>query len=303
MAITQIPVSLLIQLGAVTIAVTAMAWILAPLIADVLIQFRARRLPERLSERYLEEWLAEARSISDRFRKLTFAIAISVMRSRRLTDAEEGMPGLTSPAVVLSVEDVRVYSDFWHRFGALVIDSLLSIAVSAALFAVLRPVVQGYMLNLLFGTAWLLVVSVFCVVRFGGSPGKLLLKMRIVAMDGEPLTYRHALLRGLPDYILVTVGVLIGAWAVAQLDGAAFDTLSARDRADLITATIPVWIRWPLQLTRCAWGLADIAVFFDSYERRALHDLIAGTVVVYKVPRVVGSLDNNPPVGSTSGYR
>lgn len=112
------------------------------------------------------------------------------------------------------------------------IDSLLSIAVSAILFAVLRPVVQGYALNLLFGTAWLLVVSGYCVVRFGGSPGKLLLKLRIVALDGEPLTYRHALLRALPDYILVTVGVLIGAWAIAQLDGAAFDRLSARERAD-----------------------------------------------------------------------
>jgi hypothetical protein len=50
-------------------------------------------------------------------------------------------------------------------------------------------------------------------------------------------------------------------------------------------------------------GLAEIAVFFDSYERRALHDLIAGTVVVHRIPRVVGSLDGNPPVGSTSAYR
>lgn len=303
MAIAQLPASLLIQLIGGTIAVTAIAWILAPLIAAFLIRFRAGRLPERLSERYLEEWLAEARSISNRFLKLTFAIAISVMRSRTLIDAEEGLPGWTSPAVVLSVEDVRVYSDFWNRFAALVIDSLLSIAVSAILFAVLRPFVPGFGLNLLFGTAWLLVVSVYCVLRLGGSPGKLLLKLRIVAMDGEPLTYRHALLRALPDYILATISVLIAAWAVAQLDGAASDAVSARERAEILAATIPVWIRWPLRLTQCAWVLAEIAVFFDSYERRALHDLIAGTVVVHRIPRVVGSLDGNPPVGSTSAYR
>jgi uncharacterized RDD family membrane protein YckC len=303
MAITQLPASLLVQLSAATIAGTAIALLLAPAIADFLIRFRARRLPERLSERYLEEWLAEARSISNRFRKLTFAIAISVMRSRTLIDAEEGLPGLTAPAVVLSIEDVRVYSDFWYRFAALAIDSVLSIAVSALIVSALRPAMPDFVFSLLFGTTWLLVVSAYCVVRFGGSPGKLLLKLRIVTMDGEPLTYRHALLRVLPDYVLTTASVLMVAWAISQVDGAAFEGLSSRARSELVTATIPVWILWPIRLSQCAWGLGDIAVFVDSHERRALHDLIAGTVVVHKIPRVVGTLDGNPPAGSTSAYR
>jgi hypothetical protein len=72
-------------------------------------------------------------------------------------------------------------------------------------------------MRLLFMTAWLLVVQVFCVRRFGGSPGKLLLKMRIVTMSGEPLTARHALVRALPDYVLSTVSVLIAAWALSQV--------------------------------------------------------------------------------------
>jgi hypothetical protein len=49
----------------------------------------------------------------------------------------------------------------------------------------------------------------------------------------------------------------------------------------------------------CIWVLAEIAVVYDLYERRALRDPIAATVGVYKVPRVVGSLGNNPPVGSS----
>jgi hypothetical protein len=50
-------------------------------------------------------------------------------------------------------------------------------------------------------------------------------------------------------------------------------------------------------------GLADIAVFFGSYERRALHDLVAGTVVILKVPRVVGAIDGVEPHRSSSGFR
>jgi uncharacterized RDD family membrane protein YckC len=309
MAITQLPVALLVQLTLGTLVATALALLLASQIAELLIRFRAKRLPDHLAQRYTEEWIAEAQSITNRFRKLTFAIAISVMRSRSLIDAEDGIsiPGLNSTApVVLSVEDVRVFSDFWHRLGALVIDSVLLAEVSFIVSATLRPFMPNAAMRLLFMTAWLLVVQVYCVRRFDGSPGKLLLKMRIVTMSGEPLTSRHALIRALPDYVLSTVSVLIAAWALAQVDGGGFDALPAGKRLELLTAAtaaIPVWIRWPLRTCQYVWGIGELAVFIDSYEKRALHDLIAGTVVIYKIPRVVGSLSDNPPVGSTSAYR
>jgi uncharacterized RDD family membrane protein YckC len=116
------------------------------------------------------------------------------MRSKTLVDAEDGIsiPGLNSTApVVLSVEDVRVYSDFWHRIAALVIDALLQGTASYILFAAVRSLVPNAARSLFFLTMWLVVVQIYCVRRFGGSPGKLLLKMRIVTMSGEPLTSRH----------------------------------------------------------------------------------------------------------------
>lgn len=309
MAITQLPIALLVQLTLGTLVAAALALLLAPLIAELLIRFRARRLPDHLAQRYSEEWIAEVQSIANRFRKLTFAIAISVMRSKTLVDAEDGtsIPGLNSTApVVLSVEGVRVYSDFWNRSAALVIDALLTAGVSFTVYATLRPFMPIAAMRLLFLTAWLLLMQVYCVRRFGGSPGKLLLKMRIVTMSGEPLTSRHALIRALPDYVLSTVSMLIATWALSQVDGGGFDALPVTKRAELLAAAaaaIPVWIRWPLRACQYAWGIGELAVFIDSYEKRALHDLIAGTVVVYKIPHVMGSLSDNPPVGSTSAYR
>jgi len=161
-------------------------------------------------------------------------------------------------------------------------------------------------MRLCFTTAWLLVVQVYCVRRFGGSPGKLLLKMRIVTMSGEPLTSRHALVRAMPDYVLSTVTMLIGAWALSQVDAGGLDALPAAKRLELLraaTAAIPLWIQWPLRTWTYIWGIGELAVFIQSYERRAWHDLIARTVVIYKIPHVIGSLSDNPPVGSTSAYR
>jgi uncharacterized RDD family membrane protein YckC len=305
-AVTQIPVPQLIQLAIAMVLALALAFLLAPQIAEWLIRFRVRRLPDHLGQRYAEEWIAEVQSITNRFRKLTFAIAISVMRSRALVDAEQGLtiPGLNSSApVVLSVEDVRVYSDFWHRLVALLIDSVLYAAISFLVFAAIRSVLPVPARSFLFLSAWFLVVQVYCVRRFGGSPGKLLLKMRIVTISGEPLTSRHALVRALPDYLLSMVGLVIGAWALSQVGGDGFDALPVTRRAALIAAATPAWIQLPLRIVRDAWAIGELAVFFSSYERRALHDLIAGTVVVYNIPHVVGSLSDNPPVGSTSAHR
>ena len=161
MAITQLPVALLVQLTLGTLVATALALLLAPLIAELLIRFRAKRLPDHLAQRYSEEWIAEVQSIANRFRKLTFALAISVMRSKTLADAEEGIsiPGLNSTApVVLSVEDVRVYSEFWSRVAARVIDSILTLAVAVVVNRMLRTVLPATAISLLYTTAWLLGV-------------------------------------------------------------------------------------------------------------------------------------------------
>lgn len=303
MTFTQIPISQLVPLTIAMVLVVALAFLLAPLIAEFLIRFRSRRLPDHLSQRYTEEWIAEARSISNRFRKLTFALAISVMRNKSLIDAEEGLPGVFAAPVVLSVDDVRAYSEFWSRLPALVIDVVLQVAISAAVFVTLRSRLPNTVIQILFLTAWLFLLQVHFVRRFGGSPGKLLLKLRIVAMDGGPLTYRHTLLRALPDYALAILAILISAWAVSQVDPSALEGLSRARQSDLLAATIPVWISWPFRLSQCVWSLGELIVFIQSYERRAWHDLIAGTVVVYKIPHVIGSLSDNPPVGSTSAYR
>ena len=137
---------------------------------------------------------------------------------------------------MLSVEDVYAYTEFWSRLPALVIDLVLHVAISAAVF-------------------------------------------------------------------FTTLALLISAWAVSQVDATALEGLSPARQSELVTAAIPVWIRWPFLTCQCVWGIGDLVVFIQSYERRAWHDLIAGTVVVYKIPHVVGTIDHTPTISSTSLYR
>jgi uncharacterized RDD family membrane protein YckC len=122
-------------------------------------------------------------------------------------------------------------------------------------------------------------------------------------MNGEPLTYRQALIRALPDYCFAVISLIVTTWALAHIDRTVLDSSSVAEQGRLTLAAIPVWVLWPLRVSQFAWSVGEIGVFIDSYERRALHDLLAGTVVVLKIPRVMGTLNLSPPTSSTSAYR
>jgi uncharacterized RDD family membrane protein YckC len=296
------PFQLLDEVLIAAAIVAATLLVIAPFAAHALIRWRAGRLPPHLGERFGEEWTAEVNAIDSRVRKLTFALAIAAMRTKTLREAEaEGADlALGGRRVVLSIEDVRVHSDFGNRFPAYLADFLIAFAI-ALMLGPLRP--DDPYLSSLFGLATLtgtiLLLQVFCVVRFGGSPGKLMMKLRIVPAESEALSVRHALLRVLPEYAFTVAAYAFTFYALSQIDRGSFVTLGSQQQAAAVLAALPWWLPGLLSYMRCGWALADVAVFFLSLERRALHDLIAGTVVILKVPHVVGALDVPSQSGST----
>lgn len=294
MAITQLPIASLFQFTLAAIVVVGLALILARQIAELLIRFRAQRLPTHLAERFLEEWIGEVRSMSSRLRKLTFAVAISVMRNRTLLDAETGLTEASASAV-LSIEDVRVYSAFGSRFGALLVDFFIWWLTGAIVAFALRGRMEPAGIALATTTLWLLIEMWF-ILTLGGTPGKLATGLRIVAFGGAQLTYRHVLFRLVPNYGFSVVPYGMSLWAIQQA-GVTLGTPLSAEQQRLMIAAIPWWFTTSFIVCRVAWVLADIVTFFQSTERRALHDRIAGTVVVYKIPHVIGSLSDNPPVG------
>jgi uncharacterized RDD family membrane protein YckC len=275
--------------------VVGIALALEPRLSTTLLRLRAERLPPDLAERLGEEWLAECKEIDTRAARLLFAVSLFLMSTKRLLG--EGEPALVpSPEVVLS-QDVQVTADMWSRLPALLLDLLISLPFALATRRWLPPPATAWML---FGQAaaaiaFTLVMNVALVQRFGGSPGKLLMKLRIVTVDGTALRLRHALLRIAPGIALALASLVATAWALLQVDVAAPGGISTIAAARALDAAIPAGVRWLIHAGREVWGFGDLLVYMCSLEHRAWHDLIAGTMVIHKVPKVVGTLDLSPP--------
>ena len=177
-----------------------------------------------------------------------------------------------------SADQLR-YAGFWPRLAALLLDMLIMLPLTALVFWGS----ERYRLFLLYcfvpSTLFGLFYGVYLVRRFGGTPGKLIVGVRIRKVSGEPVGYREAILRYLPEFILnmlMSVGFLM---SVLHMSDTEYHALSFMERARRMVELAPSWYK-PLQIVQNVWVWGELIVLLTNRKRRALHDFIAGTVVV-----------------------
>jgi len=123
--------------------------------------------------------------------------------------------------------------------------------------------------------------NVALVARFGGTPGKLLLRLRIKRTDGSTIGFGKALLRHAPELALWTASAAALSIPLLTMSDEHYQELLPHltQRHTQLEALAPVWYR-PTQMLYMVWVYAEFIVLLTNRKRRALHDFLAGTVVV-----------------------
>jgi uncharacterized RDD family membrane protein YckC len=179
--------------------------------------------------------------------------------------------------------DAIQYGGFWRRFAAFWLDFLVLLPLGAvALWGS-----QHYRLFSAYyalpGTLVGLFYHVYLVRRFGGTPGKLIMRLRIRKVSGELVGYREALLRYAPEFLL---GLLMSVALIPpllQMTDAEFHALSFMERSKHLVDLAPRWFK-SVQILQHVWIWSEFIVLLSNRKRRALHDFIAGTVVILDGP-------------------
>lgn len=184
-----------------------------------------------------------------------------------------------------------IYAGFWPRFAAFWLDMLILsplIVLSVVGTAHSRLFYVYYFLP---GTLFGLFYGVYLVHRFGGTPGKRLMKLRIAKLSGGPVTYREALLRYLPEWVLGVGGSIAAMVAVLSLtDVQYFAAPSFLERSKMVMAVTPSW-HGPINIALNVWMWGEFLVMLTNKKRRAIHDFIAGTVVIKDFQQAIPSDD------------
>lgn len=170
------------------------------------------------------------------------------------------------------------YAGFWPRVLAYFVDAVV-------LSAVLAPLAFGKMffhswapLSLVEGLVPA-AYHIYCHGRWGMTPGKRAAGIRVARPDGAPLGWSRAWLRSSVELAGGFLGGGIMAYAWSSVPAAEFGETGVLFRGTLAARHIPVWYWWaaaPIMV----WTLSEPFVALANDRRRALHDFLAGTVVL-----------------------
>lgn len=163
------------------------------------------------------------------------------------------------------------YRTFWPRFWAIVLDFIF-LLVFGAVLSFLRWFLPhgnlvGYM-SALIGTVYPFVYYILMHGFYGQTLGKMIMNVKLLHVDEtRQISMKQAILR---DIVPVTLLLVSEGLRFSTL---LFDFTSVLSIVYVISATILSWANF-------LWLLTEIVTMLVNEKSRALHDLIAKTVVI-----------------------
>lgn len=174
-----------------------------------------------------------------------------------------------------------VYAGFWRRLSAFWLDALVLLPLMGLTFwlgGIWRLFHVFYAVpGLLFG----LWFYVHLVKRYGGTPGKLLMGIRIARLDGASVGYKEAMIRYSVWIAFSVVGTAATVIAALSMTDADYLSLGFLGANAMLVDSMPGWYR-PVPMLANIWVWSEFIVMMTNRQRRSLQDYMAGTIVVRK---------------------
>lgn len=174
------------------------------------------------------------------------------------------------------------YAGFGPRLGALFLDGLVLLPVTGLAFWIETRSPAGMVLGAVIALVLYEAYHVGLIATFGQTLGKRLMDIQVRRADGARVGWGGAFVRRLPLLLGEVAGVIVAVFVAGMLTQAQFDEGGGIvDRMQMLmraSSTLNLFFQLPFTL----YNLANILTFFANVRHRALHDFMAGTVVVYE---------------------
>ena len=181
----------------------------------------------------------------------------------------------------IKIDDNNVYAGFGRRLGAVFID-LLILAPTIVLFTYLDGLgMEAAIASIVISTILYSLYSIYFHYKFGATLGKMAVDIKVTLPNGSKIGFKHALLRSSVDLVYALLTSTAHVIALTKVNSELYFDANWQERILQLTALLPAWAKtseWLFQL----WFWSEFIVLLLNKRKRALHDFIAGTVVIHK---------------------
>jgi uncharacterized RDD family membrane protein YckC len=163
------------------------------------------------------------------------------------------------------------YSTFAPRFAAGFVDSLVFWPIQWLLtFAYVHsaPVLLKVLVYIV-SSSFFLAYSIWMHGKFGQTLGKMACKVIVLDVSERSLSMKQAVMRDILGVVLLPIGLATDIPRIIQ-------------GIDIQAAANFTAIDWIIAYSMFGWFIIEVVTMLTNNKRRALHDFIAGSVVIRK---------------------
>ena len=181
----------------------------------------------------------------------------------------------------VQIDGNNVYADILRRFTSLLIDFLFFIPIFIFFYKFKGSSIEYVLFVILFLYTLTNAYFVYFHYRFGATPGKFLLKIKVTQPDGSPIGLKQAVLRSSIELVLYLILAIAKVMAIFSADTEQYLLAGYVERNHIIALNYPIWFG-TVKVVSQIWHLSNPILIFLNKRMRTLHDYIGGTVVIYK---------------------
>lgn len=122
--------------------------------------------------------------------------------------------------------------------------------------------------------------NIYFIGRWGQTIGKMALRIKVVSLSGNEAGFVRAFRRHSVDLAFAVVSTGLTLYALSSFSSAEFDVVTVKEKLQMMGKSTHAWDEVVNNLSM-VWVVSELVVLLMNKKRRALHDFIAGTVVVH----------------------
>lgn len=174
--------------------------------------------------------------------------------------------------IIVQRRNNQRYQTLFPRIIAAIIDSIVLWPIGLLLNYLMKlDILFAVLLLNLINNLLPFIYSIFCHGRYGQTIGKYAMNVKVIDIgEQKSIDFGQALLR---DIVPVALTLVLFIYSIFMMDY----SLSGEDLLNNLSILLPMIILSSLSIL---WAILEIFSMLTNKKSRAIHDLIAGTVVV-----------------------
>jgi uncharacterized RDD family membrane protein YckC len=174
-----------------------------------------------------------------------------------------------------------IYGNFGYRFAALLLDGIILAPISIGFLVYNSMNLNNIYLSILVTNLINLFYHIYLPTRFGATPGKLIMGLHILKMNGASITYNDAFKRYLPNLLVALIAIINTLFAVAKADAATYNEMSWMEQSQYLQSLNSNMFYIQVIIINAVFFTSFI-IFMLNERKRSISDLSGDTAVVKK---------------------